>query len=233
MASSAQSHAGHHHCATQRRPDTRLRVGTNGRIPRWKRGSTVTYIVRTESFPNPDMAAYTTGKLVEAVSMWEDKGVKFQLVYRTCKATFQVVYQPADNHPDVYAEAFFPNNDSPTKRTLIVYGLALKAGNRRYLANIFAHELGHIMGLRHEFAARSDSEETGSVLWGKENDSSIMNYPDMLSKLRVQKQDLDELESFYESTEKKHEELAIRELKPPTFRYRRNRRTSCYGARPS
>jgi hypothetical protein len=76
------------------------------------------------------------------------------------------------------------------------------------------------MGLRHEFATKSDSKETGSVLWGKENDSSIMNYFDHLSKWRVQKQDLDDLESFYASAEKKHEKLVIREFEPPAFLYR-------------
>ncbi|RYP03676.1 hypothetical protein DL765_010422 [Monosporascus sp. GIB2] len=217
----AQPHTGHYHCATQRRSHTRLQVGTDGFIPRWTKGSTVKYIVRTESFPTPDMATYTAGKLAEAISMWKGKGVRFQQVYPTCKATFQVIYHdmPAYNDANVYAEAFFPNNHSPIKRTLIVYGPALNKSNRDYLANILSHEIGHIMGLRHEFAAKTNSGETGSVLWGKENDSSIMNYFDHLSKWRVQKQDLEDLESFYESTEKKHEELVIREFEPPTLYY--------------
>ncbi|RYP47416.1 hypothetical protein DL768_006531 [Monosporascus sp. mg162] len=217
----AQPHAGHYHCATRRRSHAQLRVGIDGFIPRWTKGSTLKYIVRAESFPTPDMATYTAGKLAEAISMWKDKGVRFQQVYPTCRATFQVIYHdmPADNYANVYAEAFFPNAHLPTERTLIVYGLALNEGNRDYLANILSHEIGHIMGLRHEFAAKSNSEEAGSVLWGKENDRSIMNYFDHPSKWRVQKQDLDDLESFYESTEEKHEELVIREFEPPTLFY--------------
>ncbi|RYP10798.1 hypothetical protein DL764_000420 [Monosporascus ibericus] len=217
----AQPHAGHYHCATQRRSHARLRVGTDGLIPRWTKGSTVKYVVCAKTFPTPDMATYTAGKLAEAISMWKGKGVRFQQVYPTCKATFKVIYEdkPVYDCANVYAEAFFPSEYSPMERSLRVYGLALNEGNRGYLANILSHEIGHIMGLRHEFAAKSNSGETGSVLWGKENDSSIMNYFDHPSKWRVQKQDLNDLKSFYESTEKKHEELVIREFEPPMLFY--------------
>ena len=68
------------------------------------------------------------------------------------------------------ARAFFPNTED--LNTVFVYKKAFDSDTVRYQANIFAHELGHAIGLRHEFAP----EEGDYVLFGPRNPNSVMSY---------------------------------------------------------
>ncbi|KAI1394955.1 hypothetical protein F4819DRAFT_227080 [Hypoxylon fuscum] len=78
---------------------------------------------------------------------------------------------------------------------LYVYRLALTGDNEEHMAKILAHEIGHILGLRHEFAG---VKETGSMLWGEPNAKSVMNYfPCAASWSAVQRQDIKEVKDFY------------------------------------
>ena len=71
---------------------------------------------------------------------------------------------------DTLARGFFPNTED--LNTLFVYKRAFDADTVNFQSNIFAHELGHILGLRHEFAP----QEGGAVLFGERNPSSVMSY---------------------------------------------------------
>ncbi|KAF2964732.1 hypothetical protein GQX73_g8845 [Xylaria multiplex] len=211
-------------CATQRRTNgnTRIRIGVYGRIPRWVKGSTLKYVVCTESFETTDIAKFVAIQATEAISTWKGIGVKFKQVDRSHAATFQIKYcrLPSDCDPDVFADAFFPG-DGPG--TLFIYGVALNGSNMVHLGKILAHELGHILGLRHEFAGDlipgrdNKPRESGSVLWGSKNESSVMNYPLCPSEFLVNEQDLKELESFYDCTKKEHEGLEIHDFEPKYF----------------
>ncbi|KAI1117976.1 hypothetical protein F5Y14DRAFT_292281 [Nemania sp. NC0429] len=224
---------GHYRCATQQRANAtaRARVGHDGYIPRWQKGSTIKYIVREESFSNHRLATFTAAKAVEATFMWRGIGVRFEQVYRDREATFQIKYRdsPSDYDPKVFAEAFFPHE---WRGTLFVYRSALEEGNRDYLANILAHELGHILGLRHEFAGdviRNETGETreaeaGSVPWGSKNENSIMNYFASPGLCSVQEQDLEELREFYDFSKEMYKGLRIRDFEPRTFPFSPARR---------
>lgn len=92
-----------------------------------------------------------------------------------------MVYSLPD-HPDdlTLAEAFFPNE---INQDIIVYEFSFSdQGNRAILKNIFVHEIGHVLGLRHEFAITGDpqrdldSEFDGAVQFMQENPKSIMSY---------------------------------------------------------
>lgn len=112
-------------------------------------------------------------------------------------------------------QAFFPDalpKKSPAK--LFVYELGLSKG--AYLANIFAHEIGHIMGLRHEFADEKHREGRGfhCVLFGKKNPLSIMNYQEDLENLQVTAQDCSELKALYAYEGEKYKGLSIRDYDP-------------------
>lgn len=212
--------ASFYRCATQP-PATgaaRLRIGYDGHIPRWQKGSTIKYIICRKSFSDPDLAILTAAQAVEATHMWQGIGVTFKLVHSDRKATFQIQYRdlprhlPRDYASNIFAEAFFPQEG---RGTLFVYKLALEEENRSYLANILAHEFGHILGLRHEFAR--EAMEIKSVVLGKRNEKSVMNYFEKPSLWSVQKQDLKDLKGFYDCDKKAYKGLAIRDFKPPTF----------------
>ncbi|KAL7793197.1 hypothetical protein V8C37DRAFT_378754 [Trichoderma ceciliae] len=176
-------------CVTQSHGWDEVRIGNHGRIPRWSRGSELRYNIREETFPIPGLAALVSDAAAEGISMWQGHGVRFKEVGRDDPATFQIRYKryPDNNDPRVYACAFPPREWASS---LSVYELGLV--NADFLANILAHEFGHILGLRHEF-----DDGDCSVRFGRENDESVMNYFDHASKHQVGEQDRKDLARFY------------------------------------
>ncbi|PNP55314.1 hypothetical protein THARTR1_04456 [Trichoderma harzianum] len=138
--------------------------------------------------------------------MWGGIGVSFKQVARNDPATFAVIYE--NRSRNAYACSFFPNESS---RELIIYPPGLREPN--YLANILAHEVGHILGLRHEFA-HDKEKEYPSALFGSENADSIMNYFDHPKQFQVREQDLEELERFYAYDKVQYGKLFIVDVNP-------------------
>ncbi|KXJ84806.1 hypothetical protein Micbo1qcDRAFT_169931, partial [Microdochium bolleyi] len=59
------------------------------------------------------------------------------------------------------------------------------------MTNVFLHELGHILGLRHEFA----DLEGGAIQWGSRNPYSVMSYN---FPPQIQPSDEKDTRSFYD-----------------------------------
>lgn len=176
---------------------TALQVGVGKDVPRWKTGptKTVNFAVLANGYPKPELAFLAANKLYEAANEWNalKLGVQFEWVYKIEDAAFVLTY--ADEvSPGTLAEAFFPNNVD--LNVLNVYPAAFKEGIVQYLKNIFLHELGHVLGLRHEFAPEM---ETGvnlkSVQIGPRNPTSVMSYE---FPPQIQPSDIESAKAFYQ-----------------------------------
>jgi hypothetical protein len=93
----------------------------------------------------------------------------------------------------VLASAYFPNRKG--LNFVFVYSLAFQPDFRNGLWKIFTHELGHVLGLRHEFAMDPERFEGNAVQIGKANPLSVMNYREELPEL--QQSDIDTTQQFY------------------------------------
>jgi hypothetical protein len=117
-----------------------------------------------------------------------------------CRQDAAFVLAYGGDQGSVLARAFFPNNND--LNTLFVYQKALDPNYSPYQTNIFLHELGHVLGLRREFAAR----EGGAVQFGPDYPSSVMSYtfPPNLSNL-----DKTYTKAFYKYREETYKGLKI------------------------
>ncbi|EHK19110.1 uncharacterized protein TRIVIDRAFT_138268, partial [Trichoderma virens Gv29-8] len=168
-----------------------VRVGWGIRISRWCKDSELSYVVCEESFPTEDSVTLVKDAMRRATSNWKGIGARFKQVERHEPATFAVIYDNSQED-NTYASSFFPKA-SPGK--LLICPLSFSEGNEKHLANILTHEVGHILGLRHE-VAHIKEPHFPSVLFGSEDAQSVMNYKD-LSELKVSEQDLEGLKEVY------------------------------------
>jgi hypothetical protein len=164
-------------------------VGLWGVIPRWKSGETVNYTAYKNGWVSPSHAYYAAYKLYEAAEKWNSLkvGVKFHYVSHLDDAAFVLAY--GGDGGSTLAKGFFPNSND--LNTVFVYQRAFQAGMANNMTNIFLHELGHVLGLRHEFAA----QEGGAIQWGSNNPLSVMSYN---FPPQIQESDKKDARSFYD-----------------------------------
>ena len=98
------------------------------------------------------------------------------------------------NKGNVLAEAFFPNKDP--LNSLFVYKGAFSPGVLPIQHNVFLHELGHVIGQRHEFALSSE-KTLAALLFGTPNDDSVMSYK---FPPTIQSSDIEDTKAFYQYT---------------------------------
>ena len=189
-ALSAAAQAGSYICATQRAISSIL-IGMGNSIPRWKKGQVVNWAALKAGYPSPAHASYATYKLAEAADEWNSHnlGVTFQWVTKLDDAAFVLEY--GGNKGNVLAESFFPNSDPLS--SLFVYAGAFTTESLPILKNIFLHELGHVIGLRHEFALTKE-ESWAAVRFGTPNPKSIMSYT---FPPTIQRSDIEDTREFY------------------------------------
>lgn len=161
-------------------------IGQNGQflLPRWKHKSVLTFSINKDSFPKHADIKGLKAALDAAAKDWNDKdiGVRFERV-KGKPALFGVEYKGAmPNMKDkngqgyvTYATSFFPN--SPC-RVVDVFDPALQVAAPDppdFLADIFRHEFGHILGLRHDDAGLTEPYNDSVELEpSKETEPSIM-----------------------------------------------------------
>jgi hypothetical protein len=196
-----------YNCITEREPDRHsvasIVVGIDNVAPRWKPGSTINFATYADGYPNASDAAYAAQRLIAAADEWNAAkiGVSFKWVQSIDDAAF--VLQYGGDQGTVLASAFFPN--SAVLNTLFVYAYAFdktvsespRGSFRNYeiMKNVFVHELGHVLGLRHEFALDPETfEGEGAVRVFGANPESVMSYQ---FPPQMQESDKTETRAFY------------------------------------
>lgn len=202
----------HYNCVTERFDPSSVAsilVGLFTEIPRWKHGSTIKFATYAGGYPQPGEAQFAALRLWEAAQQWNsyDLGVNFEWVGKLEDAAFVLEY--GGDKGTVLASAFFPN--PLPLNTLSVYQLALSEQYRGILKNIFLHELGHTLGLRHEFALNPERWEGGAVVYGSRNEKSVMSYE---FPPQVQQSDIIDIQSFYKLQASVFKRLAIKDYIP-------------------
>jgi len=178
-----------YNCITQPNISSSIYVGWNGEIGLWDKDSIIHFCIRKNEFPTQQDVLFSTQALINATNSWNSKniGVKFQFTTDINAATFMLTY--GGDKGNVLASAFFPN--SPIPNALFVYKLAFQPQYKNNQSNIFQHELGHVIGLRHEFAPQ---EGVKSTLFGPLNPQSVMSY---IFPPNIQQSDVDSTKLLY------------------------------------
>jgi len=181
-----------------------LVIGDGPIIPRWVPGTKLQYFVIREGFPNDDDFKYSAQAFQEACKEWNDInfGAHISPTNDRKVANFVVKYYkppppPPGKKPNrTIASAFFPN----AVEDVLVYDFTLVTPKwRAILKNSFLHEIGHIIGLRHEHAIVADThgngpEKSKAHQFGVKNPISVMSYED---KNEIQESDKEDVIAFY------------------------------------
>ena len=188
---------------------TSIILGLYGVIPRWKKQTTVNFAVYAGGWPSSNHANFAAYRLNEAAVTWNslNLGVTFKWVGTLEDACFVLGY--GGDGGDTLARAFFPNSED--LNNMYVYQRAFQAGNINYLYNFFLHELGHVLGLRHEFAPETGEGAGPLVVWGMRNPASVMSYT---FPPQLQPSDRIDTKSFYAHTDSHIQNVPIQDHYP-------------------
>ncbi|KAI8623578.1 hypothetical protein F5Y19DRAFT_457969 [Xylariaceae sp. FL1651] len=191
-----------------------LNIGWNDVIPRWKTGSILTFNGDRGSFLCDQDYQVACNALTQAAKRWNgeiSRHVTLKPVEEHEPAVFQLVYRQdrVGGNGKTYATAFSPDTP-PQCRKLFVYAKSFESDNVDFMTNIFYHEIGHILGLRHEFAdVDTEERRTKSVPFGPKNELSVMNYFPHPRLIDIQPRDAEWVRKFYDYKHESYLELRV------------------------
>lgn len=192
---------------------------------RWEPGSVVSYAIGVNTFPTESDAKAVGDALDMAAADWNERdiGVQFKRAAESEHPVFTVKFkrdkEPTRNGDVIYAKAFFPSQNG--SRVLRIFGAALakKPDSGEFLANVFRHELGHVLGLRHEDADQTEPHEP-SVQLIDPNEASIMRSVFTPGKrVKIQPSDVKAAKTLYKLKEgDKVDEFTVQSVDPATLK---------------
>lgn len=182
--------------------DPSLVLGLDTEIPRWAAPLTLKCYVDAQTFPPDDSATVAAEAFDLAAAEWtavtfgvgvvrttDAKEAHFNVVYRDKPATVS----SSAKRGNLLALAFFPHQ---VGRDIRIFQYALDPQRQFKLKNVFLHELGHVFGLRHEFAIAKEGK--GAVQFMEPNEYSVMAYKPLP---RIQPSDERGIRGFYKLAE--------------------------------
>jgi hypothetical protein len=192
LADGAKAHT--RRCVTQKGSSVdELFLGESvGSLYLWKSGSKINWIARKDGYKSTEDALFSARECYTAAEAWNRAlagRAEFVYVDRFDDACFQLEYNPGGYEPNggvSFAEAFFPTDYRKALNKVIIYQPQLDPDWRAQTAYTFSHELGHVLGLRHEHSqedVQQGQEEDvtyglQSMLFGSRNINSVMAYYD-------------------------------------------------------
>ena len=194
------------HLDSDRNGTESLVLGIGRIVPRWdvvlQPNRVLQYFVLSDTFESDEDAQAATTEFQAAADEWGALNIGLTIAATTdqAQAHFYVkFFDPNDRRNATLASAFFPNEVS---QDVLVYKRALEPANLKILKNVFLHELGHVLGLRHEFAITGDAAKnlapetsTPAVQFMESNYYSVMSYN---FPPTIQQSDIDGVKAFYQ-----------------------------------
>ncbi|KAI0117312.1 hypothetical protein F4814DRAFT_459443 [Daldinia grandis] len=176
-----------------------INVGANSDIQRWRPGSALTYNVDQGSFPDAFTAGHARRSLRAAAAQWNagGVGVRFQDVADDQPALIRLTYTACSMaRPTALASSFFPGRLHDQR--VWVYQSCFRAPYLDHMVIVFCHELGHILGLRHE-SAQEDADEmmSPSYLLGRRGRASVMGRSVSVHLRRIPEGDYEGVRRLY------------------------------------
>lgn len=147
------------------------------RIIRWRQGKVLTYFVRHSTFPSNAHYQTVVDNMRKAAGAWEREcGVKFKHLVELDKAAnvgadaalFDVICVPASQVTEktktVLASAFFPDKPKESRHVWVFPFYFAQHGYDP--VGVFRHELGHVLGFKHEHIRSPSAMDCGDEKFG-------------------------------------------------------------------
>lgn len=182
----------------QKRGLSSLMFGLEHECPRWVPGTTLKWVALKQGFKTQEDADYAAQHLNMACQKWNELavGVTFEWIKEPTDANFALWHGGSQGY--TLASAFLPNPNH--MNVMLVYNAAFSMP--RWKANmwkVFTHELGHVLGMRHEFAMDLKTGKANEAFRAEElgpmNENSVMAYRN--SPPEIQPTDIESLKAFY------------------------------------